>query len=116
MKEIREELKKLEEKGQLRKIPAIESKCNGLITIDNKDYINFASNDYLSLSTNIELRNEFLKDSNSLMSSASARLLTGNSVEYNNLERELATLFKKDACLIFNTGWFFPHSRHRLRS
>lgn len=105
MKEIREELKKLEEKGQLRKIPAIESKCNGLITIDNKDYINFASNDYLSLSTNIELRNEFLKDSNSLMSSASARLLTGNSVEYNNLERELATLFKKDACLIFNTGY-----------
>jgi len=105
VKEIREELKKLEEKGQLRKIPAIESKCNGLITIDNKDYINFASNDYLSLSTNIELRNEFLKDSNSLMSSASARLLTGNSVEYNNLERELAILFKKDACLIFNTGY-----------
>ena len=39
------------------------------------------------------------------MSSASARLLTGTSSEYTQLEATVANLFNKDACLIFNTGY-----------
>ena len=105
MQKIKDELKQLERNGLLRKIPKIDSKTDSTINIEGIEYKNFASNDYLALSTNFELRNEFLNSNKSLMSSASARLLTGSSVEYMELEKSLCKMFNKDACLIFNTGY-----------
>ena len=105
MERIKEELNRLETVDQLRKIPSITHKTEGRILIDGIEYINLASNDYLSISTNTELREEFLQANNNLMSSASARLLTGTSIEYTQLEKTVANLFHKDACLIFNTGY-----------
>lgn len=105
MQKIKNELNELERKGNLRKIPLIESKSNGKIIIDGTEYINFASNDYLDISTNIKLREEFLNTTNSLMSSTSARLLTGSSREYTELEKTITKLFNKETCLIFNTGY-----------
>ena len=102
---IAEELKTLENKGQLRKIPDIQGKSDGRIIIDGSEYVNFASNDYLGISTKLSLREEFLKDNNSLMSSASARLLTGSSTEYKELELTVSKIFNKEAALIFNTGY-----------
>lgn len=105
MERIREDLKKLEIQGQLRKIPSIQSKNEGKVLIDGIEYVNLASNDYLSISTNTDLIEEFLQTNTSLMSSASARLLTGTSEEYFLLENSLKELFNKEACLIFNTGY-----------
>ena len=105
MQRIREELKKLEENGQLRKIPEITNKEGNKILIDNKEYMNFASNDYLGISTNLDLKKEFLTSNNSLMSSASARLLSGTSKEFLELESTIKELFQKESCLIFNTGY-----------
>jgi len=105
MQRIREHLEQLERNGQLREIPEIISKTAGKITINNKDFINFASNDYLDISTNLDLKKEFLSQNNSLMSSASARLLTGSSKEFEELEETLSKLFNKEDCLIFNTGY-----------
>ena len=102
---IKTELELLKTKGQLRNIPNIESKSDGKIVIDGKEYINFASNDYLGLSTKEELRKEFLSKNNSLLSTASARLLTGSSPEYRALENTVAKIFNKEAALIFNTGY-----------
>ena len=102
---IKQELEVLKSKGQLRKIPNIEAKSDGKIVIDGKEYINFASNDYLGLSTKDDLRKEFLKNNNSLLSTASARLLTGSSPEYKDLESTVADIFNKEAALIFNTGY-----------
>ena len=105
MQRIREELNKLEEKGQLRTIPSILSKKDGKLVIDGVEYINLASNDYLGISTKTELIEEFLSQHKTLFSSASARLLSGTSVEFSELEKTLANLFKKESCLIFNTGY-----------
>lgn len=105
MERIREELNKLDKCGQIREIPLIEAKIGNKILVNDVEYINLASNDYLSLSTNTKLKNEFLNTNNSLMSSASARLLTGTSSEYELLENTIARMFNKDACLIFNTGY-----------
>lgn len=102
---IKTELELLQTKGQLRKIPEIQGKSDGKIIINGKEYVNFASNDYLGISTKEELRKEFLEKNNSLLSSASARLLTGSSPEYTELEDTVAKLFRKDAALIFNTGY-----------
>ena len=59
----------------------------------------------MDISTNLELKEEFLRQNNSLMSSASARLLTGSSEEFSQLEEIVSNLFNKEACLIFNTGY-----------
>ena len=99
------ELEILKNKGQLRTIPNIESKSDGKITIDGTEYVNFASNDYLGVSTKLDLEKEFLKTQEHLLSSASARLLTGSSPEYNELEHTVSKIFNKDAALIFNTGY-----------
>lgn len=105
MQRIEKELQILNGNSQNRKIPLINKKINNLVVIDNKEYINFASNDYLSISTNNSLREEFLCNNKSFLSSASARLLSGTSIEYNELETTLTKLFQKEKCLIFNTGY-----------
>ena len=60
MQRIKDELRLLEENGQYRKIPDIQGKFHNNLVIDNKHYINLASNDYLGLSTRKELIQEFL--------------------------------------------------------
>ena len=106
MDRIAEELRKLNQNNQLRTIPNIESKSDGKIVVDGVEYVNFASNDYLGISTKEYLRNEFLGRTSSLsFSSASARLLTGSSIEYSQLEKTVADMFCKEAALIFNTGY-----------
>ena len=102
---MKQELEQLKNKGQFRTIPNVQSKSDGKIIIDGKEYINFASNDYLGISTKAELRKEFLENADYLMSTASARLLTGSSPEYKSLEKTVANIFNKDAALIFNTGY-----------
>ena len=105
MQKIKEELRILAERGQLRSIPNITIKADNLVYINGKNYKNFASNDYLGISTKTELREEFIKNHDNLLSSASARLLSGTSYEFAELENTLSDLFKKEACLIFNTGY-----------
>ena len=105
MKRIAEELDLLKNNAQFRRIPDIESKSNGKIVVEGKEYVNFASNDYLGISTKQNLRQEFLRNSDYLMSAASARLLTGSSPEYKELEKTAAGLWNKEAALIFNTGY-----------
>ena len=55
-----ESLNRLKEKGQFREIPNIEAKSDGKIVLNGKEYINFASNDYLGISTKRSLAEEFL--------------------------------------------------------
>lgn len=56
---IKTELEALRNKGQLRSIPNIQAKSDGRIIIDGIEYINFASNDYLGISTKAELEKNF---------------------------------------------------------
>jgi len=99
------ELNKLKENNQFRTIPDIEAKSDGKIIVNGTEYINLASNDYLGISTKYDLRKEFLENNNSLMSSASARLLTGSSQDYKALEKTISSIFNKESALIFNTGY-----------
>ena len=105
MERIKKELEELKDKKQLRKIPLINSKKDRKIIMEGKELYNFASNDYLGISTKDFLREEFLSNSKHSFSSASARLLSGSSEEYLELEKTLAILFEKERALIFNTGY-----------
>ncbi len=104
-----EEIKKLVEKDNFRQVHNIEEKEGKFLYIKGKKLLNFSSNDYLNLSTNKSLITEFIekyKENNEfIFSSTSSRLLTGTSNCYKKLEYNLAKLFKKEACLLFNTGY-----------
>ena len=109
MKYYEDEIKKLSENGNLRQIHRIDEKHGKYIDTYNKNLLNFSSNDYLNLSTNRELIREFLEKYKEkdefIFSSTSSRLLTGTSKTYNRLEENLAKKFKKEGCLLFNTGY-----------
>jgi len=109
MQDLEEELNYLKVENMYRNITPIFEKKEEFVVIDGVDLINLSSNDYLGLSTNKDLVKEFCKNFQDspdfYFSSASARLLSGNSQIYNDLERNIAQLFNKEAALIFNTGY-----------
>lgn len=104
-----QELTKLKQEDCLRKISNISYKEDKYIIVNGKKYINLSSNDYLGLSTNKDIIQEFIETNRNnnefLFSSASARLLTGTSSIYSKLENNLAKLFNKESCLLYNTGY-----------
>ena len=103
------ELDELKKNSQYRTIKDIDYKFSKYIIVGDKKMLNLSSNDYLNLSCDKNLSGEFVeryKNNNDfLFSSASARLLTGNSKTYFDLENRIAKLFKKDKALLFNTGY-----------
>lgn len=69
--------------------------------------LNLSSNDYLGLANDASLREAFLATAearNSLLSSSSSRLLTGNFPEYDTFEAQLAEDYGKSA-LLLNCGY-----------
>lgn len=104
-----EEIKKLVEKDNFRQVHNIEYKTGKYLSIDGRNLLNFSSNDYLNISTDRDLLNEFIEKYKNheefILSSTSSRLLTGTSTAYKKLEDNLAKIFNKEACLIFNTGY-----------
>jgi 8-amino-7-oxononanoate synthase len=71
--------------------------------------IDFSSNDYLGLARSAELKKAIAQRYQSLSSSLNgatgSRLLSGNSAYIEEVEKELAVIFKSEACLIFNSGY-----------
>lgn len=109
MKKYEEELKKIKEKSRFRQIPNIENKDEKYIFSEGKKYLNLSSNDYLGLSQDKDLIKEFISefqnDENFAFSSTSARLLTGENKAFSDLENFLKKTYKKEACLLFNSGY-----------
>ncbi len=103
-------IRKLEivkESGNYRVLREIEH--NGfLIHADGKEMLNLSSNDYLGLSSNPRLLDEFRAETDVMAlsySAASSRLLSGNHQYYKMLEDDLADIYDKEAALVFNSGY-----------
>ncbi len=103
-------IKKLEiiqNAGNYRILRDIEH--NGfLIHVDGKEMLNLSSNDYLGLSTNPSLIEEFRSETDVMAlgySAASSRLLSGNHKYYKLLEDDLTELYDKESALVFNSGY-----------
>lgn len=101
------ELDELKQQGNFRQFTQ-NVQHGRFITIQNKTMLNLASNDYLGLAADINLRQEFLDSfpiERSYFSSSSSRLLTGNFDEYEQLENSLSQAFGGRAALLFNSGY-----------
>lgn len=67
-----------------------------------------SSNDYLSLTSSSELRQEYLKRlaaSPHILGSTGSRLLSGGTSAHSALESRFSSFFDSPAALLFNSGW-----------
>lgn len=91
-------LSTLEAAGKYRRLGGLRQ--------DNKDSLDFSTNDYLCLSQNnlvIEAAINAVRDRG--VGSTGSRLLSGNSILLEELERRVALDKKTEASLIFNSGF-----------
>lgn len=101
-----EQLDQLKQQGNFRQFTANQQQGRW-ITIQDRTMLNLASNDYLGLAADLNLREEFLDTlqiDRALFSSSSSRLLTGNFAEYEQFENSLSKAFRR-AALLFNSGY-----------
>ena len=101
-----QQLDNLKQQGNLRQFTA-NIQQQRYITIDQHQMLNLASNDYLGLAADVQLREQFFDETPNeqrWMSSSSSRLLTGNFPEYEQLETSLSQAFHGRAALLFNSG------------
>ena len=101
-----EQLDQFKQQGNFRQFTANQQQGKW-ITIQDRTMLNLASNDYLGLAADLNLREEFLdtlKIERALFSSSSSRLLTGNFAEYEQFENSLSKTFGR-AALLFNSGY-----------
>lgn len=92
-----EKLNDRSQKGLMRSLPRIQN------------LVDFTSNDYLGLSRNEELSDKIRETLGRLPKrngSTGSRLLSGNSELATTVESNLAEIFKSQATLLFNSGYF----------
>ena len=101
------QLDRLKQQGNFRQFT---SNCqqDRYIQINDRKMLNLASNDYLGLNADLQLREQFFDETPNdqrWMSSTSSRLLTGNFHEYEQLEASLSQAFHGRSALLFNSGY-----------
>lgn len=104
---MEQELQALSAAGNLRSLPPLVHQGRD-VEVNGHRMLNLSSNDYLGLSSDLALREEFLSrltPATFLPTSSSSRLLTGNFTAYRQLEGELARAFGTEATLTFNSGY-----------
>lgn len=98
-------LEQLKQHNNLRQFHAILHD-GAYIHLNQRKMLNLASNDYLALAQDNQLRQQFFEQYQYqwAMSSSSSRLLTGNFEIYQQLESHLSQYFSRSA-LLFNSGY-----------
>jgi len=105
---IRRELDELRRQDRYRELPPVTARSGKEITLHGSTLLNLSSNDYLGLGDDPMLLAGYmdtLAENGYAMTSSSSRLLTGNHPLYDHLERALAALYRREAALVFNSGY-----------
>ncbi|KJJ85324.1 amino-7-oxononanoate synthase [Candidatus Omnitrophus magneticus] len=88
-----------------RELTTISSLKQGKILVNDNEFINFSSNDYLGLTSHSEILNSLKSSDLSIYSSASSRLMTGSSPIHEQLEKMTARFKGKEESLVFTSGY-----------
>jgi len=98
-------LKERKQQGLLRSLTVVSSRDKGRICIDEKEYIDLSSNDYLGLSQHPEIIKKAREAALLGSGTAASRLMTGSTFLHNELEERIAEFKGKPSALIFNSGY-----------
>jgi 8-amino-7-oxononanoate synthase len=101
-----EALRAIEAAGLLRATREVRRLGGGRLLIDDREALDFASNDYLGLAADPRLASAMAAAAASAGAGAgAARLITGTHPIHTALERELAQFAGADAALLFASGF-----------
>lgn len=110
--DLKKTLRQLAEQGLARQLVPVKHLDHGRLAFSGKSWLNLSGNDYLGLASNKALIEEFYRQLNpdNILENfgpgaAASRLMTGNSDLYEQLESRLASLYGRDSCLVFNSGY-----------
>ncbi len=105
-------LERLRQEGRLRTLKPLSGRNGCHIVYQERNLLNLTSNDYLGLAGDKALHKSFystMSKENLLdnfgLGSTSSRLLSGDSENSHHLENTLKNTYKKEACLLFNSGY-----------
>ncbi|MDP4626101.1 MAG: 8-amino-7-oxononanoate synthase [Akkermansiaceae bacterium] len=102
----RQQLETLESKHLLRRLAPLDSAPGIRIVRDGRELWNFASNDYLGLSSHPEVSEAFIEGIRKFgTGSTASRLVTGTSAPHTALEETLACAKSAEAALTFTSGY-----------
>ncbi|MFH0791459.1 MAG: 8-amino-7-oxononanoate synthase [Candidatus Omnitrophota bacterium] len=92
--------------GLLRVLKPVSWRDNGRIRVDEKEYIDFSSNDYLGLSNHPKLIEQAKQAVDKFgTAGAASRLMSGDLELHHQLEERIAGFKNREAALFFNSGY-----------
>lgn len=97
-------LSELEKRSSKREIKDI-SQDGKFLFYNGQRLLNLSSNDYLAISTDNNIKDNFLSQYKGKIQNPSARLLSGTNKVFLELEKLICTLFNRDSALLFNSGY-----------
>ncbi|PLX70141.1 MAG: 8-amino-7-oxononanoate synthase [Denitrovibrio sp.] len=99
-------LEKLKEENLYREMPEMAEGAGKYIKLNDKEYLNLSSNNYLGLSELESVREEAKKAVDDFgTTSGASRIVTGNFSIYDQLESRMANYKNKQKSLVFNSGY-----------
>ncbi|HEX8980922.1 MAG TPA: 8-amino-7-oxononanoate synthase [Parasulfuritortus sp.] len=106
MADLDARLAELEGQGLKRRRRLLESAQGAQVTVDGRDCLSFASNDYLGLASHPALAAAACEAAQRYgVGGGASHLLTGHHVLHERLETELAAFVGLPAALLFSTGY-----------
>jgi len=92
--------------GLTRRRRVLESPCGRLATVDGREVLNFASNDYLGLAGNPEIAQAMADGAMQWgPGSGASHLVSGHLAPHEKLEQEIAAFIGFPRALTFSTGY-----------
>ena len=92
--------------GLSRRRRVLETPCGRIVTVDGKNVLNFASNDYLGLANNPEIARAMADGAIQWgAGSGASHLVSGHLVPHEALEKEIAAFTGFARALTFSTGY-----------
>jgi 8-amino-7-oxononanoate synthase len=104
--ELEQEIASLRERGRYRSLRRLATAQDAVITIEGKELVNFASNNYLGLANDPEVVAAFAACARRYgVGSGASRLISGHMDVHAELEEALARFKGAEACLTFSSGY-----------
>ena len=103
---LADEINQRKKQDLFRSRRVLESAQGPLISINNEEYLNFSSNDYLGLANNETLKACMIEAVHKYgVGAGSSQLVVGHLMPHYLLEQKLAAFLNRDAALVFPTGY-----------